>query len=362
MVKAEILRAKDAESTVTVPQKLAPQSQSSLLTPHPVRTSASPFPIIQRPQSSPPHAISEHDGSPGPISDLMAHLHRSAPSVVKTRSGSVLSRGFILKTDHYPSGKPPNHLFAPFYGPAYHIGRALDLDLNVHGAPNFRAPRVGSLNVFGAAQPRSQGLRAILSILRARSTDNSPSHVIWISTREEPIGNTVVYSFLAPLKFPFVSLGNQSTYQGALLSLGIHPSQEILYIYQIGQKTLRQSNSDSRTTFSQKGLGAVVKCAPICAIWCPLLCRFGGLVLTHNEIGKELAVCVSCDLFNRCLSNRGWRRRHSAYLDRRRLKQCQDFPRTLGIHEKPRLECGGEHLFMSFLNAQNKAYQYHRCV
>jgi hypothetical protein len=61
--------------------------------------------------------------------------------------------------------------------------------------------------VFGAAQPRSQGLRAILSILRARSTDTSPSHVIWISTREEPIGNTVVCS-LAPLNLPYVSLGN----------------------------------------------------------------------------------------------------------------------------------------------------------
>ena len=227
-----------------VPPRPAPQSQSSYLTPRPVRTSASPFPIIQRPQSSPPHAIPERYVSSGPISDLMLHLHRSAPSVVKTRSGSVLSRGFILKTDHYPSGKPQIKLFAPFANPhTYHIGRALDLDLNIHGAPNFRAPRVGSLNVFGAAQPRSQGLRAILSILRARSTDNSPSHVIWISTREEPIGNTVVCS-LAPLSSPYVFLGDQYTYQDALSSLEIHLSQEILYISQIGQRTLRQSNSD----------------------------------------------------------------------------------------------------------------------
>ena len=36
--------------------------------------------------------------------DLMATLQRSEASVVKTRTGSVLSRGFILKTDHYPSG------------------------------------------------------------------------------------------------------------------------------------------------------------------------------------------------------------------------------------------------------------------
>ncbi|KAJ7767113.1 inositol hexakisphosphate-domain-containing protein [Mycena metata] len=101
--------------------------------------------------------------------DLMAHLQRSGPSVVKTRTGSVLSRGFILKTDHYPSG------------------RALDLELNVHGAPNFRAPRIADLNVFGVAQPRTQGLRAILSVLRCRPGTPDPSHVIWFSTREEPI-------------------------------------------------------------------------------------------------------------------------------------------------------------------------------
>jgi hypothetical protein len=112
MDKVKISQAGDIESPVTVPPRLAPQSQSSYLTPHPVRTSASPFPIIQRPQSSPPHAILEPGGSSGPISDLMPHLHRSAPSIVKTRSGSVLSRGFILKTDHYPSGKSPINLFA----------------------------------------------------------------------------------------------------------------------------------------------------------------------------------------------------------------------------------------------------------
>ncbi|KAM6504289.1 Inositol hexakisphosphate domain containing protein [Amanita muscaria] len=101
--------------------------------------------------------------------DLINYLQHSESSVVKTRTGSVLSRGFILKTDHYPSG------------------RALDLDLNVHGAPNFRGPRVGGLNVFGAAQPRTQGLRAILSILRCRPNVPNPTHVVWFSTREVPI-------------------------------------------------------------------------------------------------------------------------------------------------------------------------------
>lgn len=64
----------------------------------------------------------------------------------------------------------------------------MDLDLNVHGAPNFRAPRQGNLNVFGVAQPRTQGLRAILSALKCRPGTRDPSHVVWFSTREEPIG------------------------------------------------------------------------------------------------------------------------------------------------------------------------------
>ncbi|KAF8492621.1 inositol hexakisphosphate-domain-containing protein [Russula emetica] len=159
----------------------------------------------------------------------MPHLHKSAPSIVKTRSGSVLSRGFILKTDHYPSG------------------RALDLDLNVHGAPNFRAPRVGSLNVFGAAQPRSQGLRAILSILRARSTDNSPSHVIWISTREEPI----VYISGRP----FV----------------LRDSSE-------PRNTLHLSDRPENIEAIEQRLKNDILVEGV---------RFGGLVLTHNEIAFE---------------------------------------------------------------------------
>jgi hypothetical protein len=186
--KSDTPQTGDRGPPFTVHPELTSQSHPSSPTPNPVRSSASPFPIILEPQSSPPHSNADRDSSPVSLPDLMPHLHRSAPSVVKTRSGSVLSRGFILKTDHYPSGESLISLSAPSTHP--HTGRALDLDLNIHGAPNFRAPRIGSLNVFGAAQPRSQGLRAILSILRARPTETSPSHVIWFSTREEPIGIT----------------------------------------------------------------------------------------------------------------------------------------------------------------------------
>lgn len=46
--------------------------------------------------------------------DLTGLLQRSEPLVVKTRTGSVLSRGFILKTDYYPSGNFLCHLRPPF--------------------------------------------------------------------------------------------------------------------------------------------------------------------------------------------------------------------------------------------------------
>lgn len=37
--------------------------------------------------------------------DITPSLQKATHSVVKARNGSVLSRGLILKTDHYPSGE-----------------------------------------------------------------------------------------------------------------------------------------------------------------------------------------------------------------------------------------------------------------
>jgi hypothetical protein len=48
--------------------------------------------------------VSRGAGTGAENGDMIALLQRSESSIVKTRSGSVLSRGFILKTDHYPSG------------------------------------------------------------------------------------------------------------------------------------------------------------------------------------------------------------------------------------------------------------------
>ncbi|OXH32476.1 hypothetical protein J008_03246 [Cryptococcus neoformans] len=78
---------------------------------------------------------------------LQDRLRKEVDGVVKRRSGGVLGRGYILKTDHFPTG------------------RAMDLDLNIQGAPNFRAPDEESLNVFGVAQPTSTGLKSILTLL-----------------------------------------------------------------------------------------------------------------------------------------------------------------------------------------------------
>ncbi|KAF8896122.1 inositol hexakisphosphate-domain-containing protein [Infundibulicybe gibba] len=145
-----------------------PPKVSNAMSMTPPRPSSIPHALAKqhRNMSEPPPSL---DSMIDTSLNLVAQLQRSGRSVVKTRTGSVLSRGFILKTDHYPSG------------------RALDLDLNVHGAPNFRAPRQGDLNVFGAAQPRTQGLRAILSVLKCTPNNPNPTHVIWFSTREEPI-------------------------------------------------------------------------------------------------------------------------------------------------------------------------------
>lgn len=99
----------------------------------------------------------------------------------------------------------------------YPTGRALDLDLNVQGAPNFRGPHEEGLNVWGVAQPTVPGLKSILTILscqpkqlqnkidndvdsgvetplsigRRRSSATIPEpdgHTIWFSTREETLG------------------------------------------------------------------------------------------------------------------------------------------------------------------------------
>ncbi|RSH87875.1 uncharacterized protein EHS24_000393 [Apiotrichum porosum] len=162
----------------------------------PASITSAPTPTARRPSNSSSTDMSAVGSALGNVSrrgktlGRAQQLRANADGVVKRRSGGVLGRGFILKTDHYPTG------------------RALDLDLNVQGAPNFRAPDEEGLNVYGVAQPTVPGLKSILTILacqphkpepagdnalvmrrRPSTTPLESSQCIWFSTREE----TLVY-------------------------------------------------------------------------------------------------------------------------------------------------------------------------
>ncbi|GJE96251.1 inositol hexakisphosphate-domain-containing protein [Phanerochaete sordida] len=208
--------------------------------PLPSRSRTEPDPPTRTPPEPPTHpavqrVLSEATTQPSKAQpaaeelDIMPQLLRSGPSVVKTRQGSVLSRGFILKTDYWPSG------------------RAMDLELSIHGAPNFRAPKEGDLNVYGVAQPRTQGLRGILSVLRCRPNTPNPTHVIWFSTREEP----VVYISGRPF----------------VLRDAAEP-----------RRTLKMSDrAENLEAIEQRLKNDILAEAQ----------KYGGLVLTHNEVASD---------------------------------------------------------------------------
>jgi hypothetical protein len=143
----------------------------------------------------------------------------------------------------------------------------LDLDLNVHGAPNFRAPRAGDLNVFGVAQPRTQGLRAILSVLRCRPGIPSPTHVVWFSTREEPVGE---FSHLLTLR----CLSH---------STSLHSS-----VYISGRPFVLRDASEPRRTLAMSDRAENLEAIEL-RMKNDILqeaSRCGGVVLTHNEMGE----------------------------------------------------------------------------
>ncbi|GAA6033114.1 hypothetical protein JCM8097_002951 [Rhodosporidiobolus ruineniae] len=102
------------------------------------------------------------------------NLSRLSPSVVPSRTGSVLSRGLILKSD-YRFVPPPSSSSA--------ITETGGLSLS--GATNLRD---GGLGVWGAAQPTVTGVRSVLAVLRAKGGQGKQgSEVAWFVTREEPI-------------------------------------------------------------------------------------------------------------------------------------------------------------------------------
>ncbi|SCV73360.1 BQ2448_7286 [Microbotryum intermedium] len=117
------------------------------------------------------------------------NLLKLASSVVQSRNGSVLSRGYIVKRDYRPihdAASPSTLSTRPD-------------QIHLTGADNFRG--VDDWGVYGLAQPTETGLRTVLSMLRAQDTLVVPisssgaahsikrkgRHVVWFCTREEPI-------------------------------------------------------------------------------------------------------------------------------------------------------------------------------
>ncbi|KAJ8323879.1 hypothetical protein O5D80_007110 [Batrachochytrium dendrobatidis] len=93
-------------------------------------------------------------------------LLMSVQNVVKTRSGSVLGRQTILKSDHFETGLHSH------------------LDFHLQGAPNFR---MADMNVFGVAQPTVPGITTVLTLLGCHPVGSTSQFTTWISTREEPL-------------------------------------------------------------------------------------------------------------------------------------------------------------------------------
>lgn len=105
---------------------------------------------------------------------------------IAKRRGQVLTRGTILKADHFPS-----------------IQRGQLVD----GAPNFR--RVKQSDIFATAMPSIHG---ISNVLRHVGQQDFPKEYIWVNLREEP----VIYLNEQPyvLRSAETPLGNLTMYEG----------------------------------------------------------------------------------------------------------------------------------------------------
>ncbi|KAJ1552184.1 hypothetical protein HK405_012326, partial [Cladochytrium tenue] len=116
----------------------------------------------------------------------------SINSIVKNRTGSVLARKLILKSDHF------------------NTGTHLPQDVFLHGAPNFRRT---DFNVFGVAQPTVAGIATILNLFDCRATSPGSHRTLFVSSREEPL----IYINWRP----FVLRENDSPFQNMRAYQGI---------------------------------------------------------------------------------------------------------------------------------------------
>ncbi|OAV90528.1 hypothetical protein PTTG_02608 [Puccinia triticina 1-1 BBBD Race 1] len=147
---------KNSRPTGSIPPKTQthhPRTSSS-------RASISHLASNQLPQSYQPFSSTFSSSA---VPDRL-HFHNIANGVVKSRQGSVLNRGSLLKTDYFASG------------------RAQSLTHHLQGAPNFRS---ASYNIFGTAQPTLAGIKTVLAFLKSHPAGRKKS--VWFCTREEPV-------------------------------------------------------------------------------------------------------------------------------------------------------------------------------
>ncbi|CAG9460890.1 unnamed protein product [Pedinophyceae sp. YPF-701] len=91
-------------------------------------------------------------------------LYIRPEDVVRKRRGNVLTKGTLLKADHFPGCQNKN------------------LRPLVSGAPNYR--QVPGLPVYGVAIPTLAGIRNVLEIMGA---GDGARTVVWFNMREEPV-------------------------------------------------------------------------------------------------------------------------------------------------------------------------------
>lgn len=152
-------------------------------------------------------------------------------SVVKNRSGAVLGRKTILKSEHVDAKIRPI------------------VDFYLQGAPNFRSV---DEKIYGVAQPTASGLSTILTLLKCQVSFPSQKSCVWLSAREEPMLYINSRPFvLRDEDSPFVNIRR---YQG-INSIRIEQMEERL---------------------KKDVLDEVV--------------RGDGLLLVHDEIGNELQI------------------------------------------------------------------------
>ncbi|KAI9099760.1 inositol hexakisphosphate-domain-containing protein [Phlyctochytrium arcticum] len=186
-----------------------------------------------RPPPSELKSPAQGNPAPEPLDVLQAVV-----SVVKNRSGSVLSRQTILKSDHFDTGFNPR------------------LDFHLQGAPNFRCVE---LNIFGVAQPTISGIRTVATLLGCAPTSASTKEVLWFSSREEPI----IYLN----RKPFVIRDSE------------HPLTNVRFVQGISASRLENMETRLKEDI-QREAG-----------------KFGGLLLVHDELenGRVIPTWMAID-------------------------------------------------------------------